>query len=444
MNRKTFDIDIITLGLYLAMVVMGWSHPMTTMGWLSIYTVTSDSGAVGLFDTRYEHGKQALWIGISIVVALVFITLDYRLFETLAYFAYGGAILLLILTLFIGKEVNGAKAWLVLGGQRFQPAEFAKIATALAISRFMSRQTFSMSNPSQLMTAAGIILLPALVVILQNDTGSALVFGSFLLVFYREGLSPLVPLFFVACGVVALLTLFLGTLYEDPAFWYENHLLWIVLGLLLLIGLVYLVNFNRKYWLRNLWIYLAVFAFFGGIALSSQAVFDVLPDHQQKRIEVFFDPDEDPMGAGYNVINSKIAIGSGGIDGKGFLQGNYTKYKFVPKQETDFIFCTVGEEFGWIGTSGVILLFLALIARMQFMAENGKMRFTRVYGYAVLSILFFHLLVNVGMTIGLVPVIGIPLPFFSYGGSALLSFTVLISIMINLYSHRVSVLGRES
>jgi len=434
-NRKTFDIDIITLGLYLIMVIMGW---------LSIYTVTSDSGALGLFDTDVEHGKQALWIVISIVVALVITTLDYRLFETLAYFAYGGAILLLILTLFVGKEVNGAKAWLVLGGQRFQPAEFAKIATALAISRFMSRQTFSMSNPSQLFTAAGIVLLPALIVILQNDTGSALVFGSFLLVFYREGLSPLIPLFFVANAVVALLTLFLGTVYTQPEVWYESHLLWMVLGLFVIVGLVYFFTFNRKYWLRNLWLHLAIFAYFSGLALSAQAIFDILPDHQQKRIEVFFDPDADPMGAGYNVINSKIAIGSGGIDGKGFLEGNYTKYKFVPKQETDFIFCTVGEEFGWIGTSGVILLFLALIARMQFMAENGKMRFTRVYGYSVLSILFFHLLVNVGMTIGLVPVIGIPLPFFSYGGSALLSFTVLISIMINLYSHRVSVLGREN
>ncbi|MEM6378908.1 MAG: rod shape-determining protein RodA [Bacteroidota bacterium] len=427
MNRRNFDIDVITLSLYFMLAFFGW---------LSIYTVTSGNGALSLLDFGAEHGKQAVWIGISAVVGLIVLTLDYRLFETLAYFAYGGAILLLILTLFIGTEVNGAKAWLSLGGQRFQPAEFAKIATALAMARYMSRQSFSMSNMSQLLTAAGMILLPALIVILQNDTGSALVFGSFLIVFYREGLTPLIPLFFVACLVVGLTTLYLGSL-GLAAFW-------VPLSIFILLGIIYLITFSRKYWLRNLILHLIAFAFFGGLSFSANTIYDKLPDHQQKRISVFFDPGADPTGAGYNVIQSKIAIGSGGIDGKGFLQGNYTKYKFVPKQETDFIFCTVGEEFGWIGSSFVILLFLAMISRMQFMAENGKMRFTRIYGYSVLSIIFFHLMVNVGMTIGLVPVIGIPLPFFSYGGSALLSFTVLIFIMINLYSHRVSVLGRES
>ena len=386
MNRKNFDIDAITLSLYFMMAFFGW---------LSIYTVTSGNGALDILDFGREHGKQLIWIGVSAVVGLIVLTLDYRLFETLAYFAYGGAILLLILTLFIGTEVNGAKAWLNIAGQRFQPAEFAK-----------------------------------------NDTGSALVFGSFLIVFYREGLTPLIPLFLAACLVVVLTTLYLGYSEYSP--------LWVPGVILVILLLIYAITFSRKYWLRNLIIHTIVFVFFGGLSLSANTIYDKLPDHQQKRISVFFDPGADPTGAGYNVIQSKIAIGSGGIDGKGFLQGNYTKYKFVPKQETDFIFCTVGEEFGWIGSSFVILLFLAMISRMQFMAENGKMRFTRIYGYSVLSIIFFHLIVNVGMTIGLVPVIGIPLPFFSYGGSALLSFTVLIFIMINLYSYRASVLGRES
>ena len=257
-----------------------------------------------------------------------------------------------------------------------------------------------------------------------------------LIVFYREGLTPLIPLFLAACLVVVLTTLYLGYSEYSP--------LWVPGVILVILLLIYAITFSRKYWLRNLIIHTIVFVFFGGLSLSANTIYDKLPDHQQKRISVFFDPGADPTGAGYNVIQSKIAIGSGGIDGKGFLQGNYTKYKFVPKQETAFIFCTVGEEFGWIGSSFVILLFLAMISRMQFMAENGKMRFTRIYGYSVLSIIFFHLIVNVGMTIGLVPVIGIPLPFFSYGGSALLSFTVLIFIMINLYSYRASVLGRES
>ncbi len=422
MNRKSFDIDLITLLLYLAL--MAW-------GWMTIYANTSVGGHPSPLDMGAAHGKQLLWIGITLVVAMVMLTLDLRFVEKISYLAYGAGIVLLILTLFIGREINGARSWIFIGGQPFQPSEFAKLATALALARYWSR-TQGPLGMSRLLVAAGMVLLPALIVILQNDTGSALVFGCFLLVFFREGLSPIVPILLILVGATALGTLGL-----------ENQPL--VIGIL--IGLAvfsYFLTFQRKYAVRLLVFHLLGLAFFIGLSFSTQYIVSKLPDHQQTRIMVLFNPSIDPQGSGYNVIQSKIAIGSGGISGKGYLEGNYTKYKFVPKQDTDFIYCTIGEEFGWIGSSLVLLLFFFLIWRLLFLSENSKTRFARVYGYSVLSIIFFHVLVNVGMTIGLVPVIGIPLPFFSYGGSSLLSFTVLITLMINLYSSRIRVLGTKA
>ncbi|RMG17964.1 MAG: rod shape-determining protein RodA [Bacteroidetes bacterium] len=423
MNRKSFDFDLITLSLYALLVFMGW---------LTIYAVTSATGTTDPLALHEEHGRQLMWVGISLAVGFVVLMLDIRFIEGVSYVAYGLALVLLVVVLFAGKEVNGAKSWLIIGGVQLQPSEFAKLATALALSRYMSSVNFSLSNTRQFLTAALIVLLPAAIIIGQNDTGSALVFGSFIFVFFREGLNPLVPILLLLVAAVVIMTLGIG-----------NQL--ITAGIITgMVVLVYVLTFNRRQAVRSFFVHGLALALFLGLSFGTSTLVSKLKPHQQKRIMVLFNPEADPQGAGYNVIQSKIAIGSGGLTGKGFLQGSYTKYKFVPKQETDFIFCTVGEEFGWIGTTAVILLFALLLFRLRFMAENAKTRFSRIYGYSVLSILFFHVMVNIGMTIGLVPVIGIPLPFFSYGGSSLLAFSVLLAIMVNLYSYRVSILGSKS
>lgn len=422
MNRNRFDFDLPALLLYLGLVILGW---------MTIYAVSGVQEDVGLLDLRYTHGKQIMWIGISLVAALVILMLDQRFMEAISYLGYGLGIGLLVLVLVMGKEVNGAKSWLMIGGQVFQPSEFAKLATALALARYMSGNQFSMRNTRQVLIAASIVIVPALIVILQNDTGSALVFGSFLIVFFREGLNPIIPLFLVAVIVVAAVTLAV------------SKTLFVLGGIVILGGLSFWIFFEKRHWIRLLWIHIIAVGFFCGLSLSVDFVVSKLPDHQRNRIMVLFNPTIDPQGVGYNVNQSKIAIGSGGITGKGFLKGNYTKYRFVPKQETDFIYCTIGEEYGWLGSAGLLLGFLLLLWRVQYMAENAKTRFARIYGYSVMSILFFHLIVNVGMTIGLVPVIGIPLPFFSYGGSSLLAFTLLIFILINFFANRVSVLGSK-
>jgi rod shape determining protein RodA len=421
MNRRRLDFDLITVLLFA--ILVAW-------GWVTIFAVTSANGAE-TFDFNTIHGRQMMWIGISAVVAILILALDHRFIEATSYFAYGGGIILLVLTLLVGKEVNGAQSWIFIGGQPFQPSEFAKLATAMALAKFMSRQQFSMSDPRQMSIAAAMVLIPGVIVILQNDTGSALVFASFLLVFFREGLSPLVPIFLVLIGAVVILTL-----------WLESSL-FVVLGLGVMTVISFVISLNRRYWLRLALIHLIVFGFFSGISLSTTYAITKLAPHQQSRIKVLFDPGHDPQGAGYNVIQSQIAIGSGGLTGKGLFEGYYTKFKFVPKQETDFIFCTIGEELGWLGTTTFLGLLLALLWRLQYLAESAKTRYARIYGYGVISIIFFHVLVNIGMTIGLVPVIGIPLPLFSYGGSSLLAFTILVFILINLFSYRSKVLGSK-
>lgn len=422
MNRNSFDFDSITLLLYLGLALLGW---------LTIYAVTSTTGDIGLFDLSYAHGKQFLWMGVSVGAALIVLALDNRFLEGTSYIAYGASIIMLILVLFIGTEVNGAKSWLVIGGQRFQPSEFAKVATAMTLARYMSTQNFSFRNMPQTLVAFSIVLLPGLIVILQNDTGSALVFGSFLIVFFREGLNPLIPIVIVLIATIAVLTL-----------WLES---WAMAGAIILgvAGLSFFFLYDKKRWGRILINHLLAVVLFCGVSLSINKIVSNMPPHMYNRIMVLFQPDLDPQGKGYNVNQSKIAIGSGGFSGKGFLEGNYTKYKFVPKQETDFIFCTIGEEGGWLGATVLIVLFFGLIWRTKFLAENSKTRYARVYGYSVMSMLFFHVMVNVGMTIGLMPVIGIPLPFFSYGGSSLLAFTVMIFILVNLYSYRATVLGSK-
>lgn len=423
MNRKNFELDWMMLVLYLLLAFFGW---------LTVYAVSSNSyeELAPFFSTA--HGKQLVWVGISLGVAALVLLFDLRFIEGVSYLLYGLSIFLLLLVFLVGKRINGALAWLPVFGYSFQPAELAKIATALALSRFMSSINFSLNNSRSLLIAAVIIILPALIVVFQNDTGSALVFFSLFIVFYREGLNWLIPASILLLVGLAVLTLWLG----QP--------LWICLALLGLAALSFALSFNKKNWLRDMMVYLIVSALMAGYVYSVDLIVSKLPKHQQNRIMVLFDPSVDPQGIGYNVIQSKIAIGSGGLTGKGFLDGEYTKSKFVPMQETDFIYCTVGEELGWLGASFVLLLFLALIWRIKYMAEHAKTKYARIYGYGIISILFFHILVNVGMTVGLMPVIGIPLPFFSYGGSSFLSFTILIFLMVNLFSYRSSVLGSKS
>lgn len=427
MIGRKYELDLLSILLYLALVVMGW---------VTIYAVASDGGELGMWELGTEYGRQMIWIGISVVIGIVLLSLDSRLIEPVSYIAYGIGILVLLATLVAGKEVNGAKAWLTFGSVSIQPAEFMKLATALALARYMGNPQFTVRNLKKLSIAAAIVLVPALIVILQNDTGSALVFGSLLIVFYREGLSPVFPILIILIIAVAVLTLWLGFpivagiigLISTLSFW----------------SIIIFVRSSRKNWLRLILIHFLIELAFTAFSFSvSYIVEDVLATHQQNRIYTLFDDSIDPQGAGYNVIQSKTAIGSGGFFGKGFNQGSYTKYDFVPKQSTDFIFCTVGEEFGWMGTSFILVMMFILILRVFYLAENSKTRQARVYGYSVLSIFSFHVMVNVGMTIGFVPVIGIPLPFFSYGGSSLLAFSIMLFILINFYSHRTSVLGSK-
>lgn len=423
MSRKGFDLDWLTVLLYLILAFFGW---------MTVYAVSSSTYTEALPFFSTAHGKQLVWVGISLVAAWLVLFFDLRFIEAISYLLYGLSIFLLIMVFFAGRRINGALAWLPVFGYSFQPAEVAKIATALALSRFMSSINFSMNNLKSVGIAMGIVLLPALIVILQNDTGSALVFFSLLIVFYREGLNWLIPGLLLLLAALAILTLWSG----EP--------LWICGGLILIAGISFGLSLSKKTWVRDLMVYLVAGLLLSGYVFSVDYIVGKLPAHQQTRIMVWFNPLVDPLGKGYNVIQSKIAIGSGGLTGKGFLDGQYTKSKFVPMQETDFIYCTIGEELGWLGSSLVLVLFLALIWRIKYMAETSKTKFSRIYGYGIISILFFHILVNIGMTVGLMPVIGIPLPFFSYGGSSFLSFTLLIFIMVNLYSYRSSVLGTKS
>ena len=403
-----------------------------------------------------------------------------------AYLIYAGLILLLIVTIFIAPDTKGSRSWLILGPVSLQPAEFAKFATALALAKYMSAYSFTMKNWKSTLMLAGLILLPMILIILQRETGSALVYAAFFLMLYREGM-PGVVLFSGVCAVVyfvvgirfdgvfiadtptpigefSVLTMVLlfagGMIWVYKKKWepvrniiagsciillaayfvseYIVHfnLVWVQWGLcILVIGYLFFLSLSERHFAYSL---IALFAIGSiGFLYSSDYFFNkVLEPHQQIRIEVLLGMEEDLAGAGYNVNQSKIAIGSGGLTGKGFLNGTQTKLKYVPEQDTDFIFCTVGEEEGFIGSTAVLLLFLVLILRLIVLAERQQSAFGRVYGYSVLSIFLFHLFINVGMVLGLTPVIGIPLPFFSYGGSSLWGFTILLFIFLRIDAGR--------
>ncbi|MBC6366284.1 rod shape-determining protein RodA [Algoriphagus sp. AK58] len=414
-------VDWIAVSIYFALVIIGW---------FNIYAAVYDSQVEkSIFDFSINSGKQLVWIGTAIALITIIMVADYRFFENLSLVIYVIFMLLLVVTPFVGKEVNGQTLSIGFGDFRIQPGEFAKFATALALAKVMERPTFDLSKKNYQIIAFGVLLIPIALILLQPDTGTAMVYFSFLLMFYREGLPQWY--YILGFGFVAITLLALGV---------DNNL-YLALAVAIFAGI--LIFLGKRTWQRIL-----AFSLIGiGIIAyiySIDFVVAKLPPHQQNRIMVLFNPDIDPLGVGWNVTQSKIAIGSGGLLGKGYLEGTQTKFDFVPEQHTDFIFCTLGEEFGWIGSLVVIGLFAGLLYRLVIMAERQKTRFSRIYGYGVVSILLFHFMINIAMTIGLFPVVGIPLPFFSYGGSSLWSFTVLLFIFIKFDSSRATQLGRIS
>ncbi|NCD41882.1 MAG: rod shape-determining protein RodA [Bacteroidia bacterium] len=398
---------------------------LVLFGWISIYAATYTPEHSSILDISMSYGKQLVWIATALLIISVILLTDPKFFSTFSFPIYIFFLGLLLAVLLFGKEVAGSKSWFQIGGFAIQPSEFAKFATCLALAKYLSASTFDLKKTTSKIKAILIIILPAILVLLQNDTGSALVYIVLMLVIYREGLSGNI---FILAGItvaIFLLTLLIQQIY--------------VLGLIWLI-ILFLIWIFRK---SKRTIFLLIF---GGL-LASGFTFtvdysfnNVLEQHQKTRINVLLGIEQDLRGAGYNVHQSKIAIGSGGFSGKGFLQGTQTKFNFVPEQSTDFIFCTIGEEWGFIGTTTIILLFLFLLIRIIIVAERQRSAFSRIYGYGVASILFFHFTINIGMTIGLIPVIGIPLPFFSYGGSSLWAFTILLFIFIKMDSYRLDLL----
>ncbi len=414
-QRSIFDgIDWVMVGLFLILVFMGW---------INIYAAVFNEEHQSILDSTQRYGKQLFFIVFAIFVGLVIMLIDGKFFSTFALPIYGLTMLLLVVVLFTARDVAGARSWIDIGAFKLQPSEFAKYATSLALASYLSTINIRMDELKTKLVATLILVIPAGLILLQNDTGSMLVFGAFALVMYREGLSGNFLLFGLAMAV-----LFIFALLFTPL------TMLIILGS---IGLVVFLFQRRKTWKLGLSIG-AVLMVLMGFVYSVDYIFnEVLEPHQQVRINVLLGKEDDPKGAGYNVNQSKIAIGSGGFTGKGFLKGTQTKYDFVPEQTTDFIFCTVGEEWGFLGTFVVITLFAALILRILFIAERQRSAFTRIYGYCVASIFLFHFMINIGMTIGLMPVIGIPLPFFSYGGSSLLGFTILLFTFIKLDGYRL-------
>lgn len=408
MYQEKLKIDWLTVGL--------WAFIML-FGWVNIYAACYDESHASIFDFSIQHGKQLIWIAVAAMLAFVIILTEPRVFSNTAYAIYAIVMGLLVLTLFLAVTVNGGKSWIDFGFFRFQPSEFAKFATALALAKYMSTIGIDIKDLRTKAVAIGIIAVPAALIFLQHDTGSALVFIGFVLPLFREGMSGAI----LILGVLAIVLFVLALLVNK----------YILLGALALLAVFYLfVWLNKRTgrdWVRTIGVLAACAVFI----FSVDFVFNhVLESHQRERIDVLLGKSDDLQGSGYNVYQSKIAIGSGGFMGKGFLKGTITKADFVPEQETDFIFCTVGEEWGWVGSSLLVGLYVMLLVRLVSMAERQRSTFARFYGYSVASILFVHLFVNVGMVLGLVPVIGIPLPFFSYGGSSLLAFTILLFIFI--------------
>ncbi len=423
MSRKddiAGKLDWVAVLLYILMVAMGW---------LNIYaSVYDESVQQTIWDLSLNSGRQLLFIAASFLIILIIILLDMRFYETFAYLFYGIIIFVLLLVPFLGKEVGGNKSWFGIGSFGLQPSEFAKFITALAVAKYIGTVGFRMDNQRNQATLFAMILVPMGLIILQKDFGTAIVFASFLLVFYREGMSPFLLILGISMAFIAILTLIVDNN------WYLHGAILIVLAILILSG--------KKKLRRIMMLSTGALIIMITIQSFNYVINNVLPVRHKNRLEALVNPNFDPMGINWNVTQSKIAIGSGGFTGKGFLEGTQTKFDFVPEQSTDFIFCTIGEEHGWIGSLIMISLFVFFLLRIVFIAERQKSKFARSYGYAVACIFFFHFAVNIGMTIGLFPVIGIPLPFFSYGGSSLWGFTILLFVLLKLDAHRSQMLQR--
>ena len=473
LRSSSFTPDWVVLIIYIVLLVFGW---------ISICGATHEIGDTDFLSWSARTGKQVVWIGCALALGFVIMMTDDRYFDTLSGLFYCGMLVLLLITPFIAKDIKGSLSWIKIGSVSIQPAEFAKCATALALAKLMSQYGFALNNMRNLAKAAGVVLLPMFLIVMQKETGSALVYLAFFLMFYREGM----PGSFLFVGTAAVVYFIVGIRFStiDLAFAHTSVGEFVVLLLIWLFttGLVavycprtpharrlllwgggatlaavlfsaFVVPFDIA-WVQ-VFVCFAIALYLGWQALGERAgrylfislfalgstaflysadyaLNDILEPHQQTRVKVLLGMEENLTGAGYNVNQSKIAIGSGGLKGKGFMNGTQTKLKYVPEQDTDFIFCTVGEEEGFIGSAAVLLLFLGLIWRLIYLAERQSTKFGRIYGYCVVSILFFHVLINVGMVMGLMPVIGIPLPFFSYGGSSLWGFTLMLFIFLRI------------
>ncbi len=461
-NKILNNLDWLTVGLYFLLVFLGW---------INIYAAVYNQDHQNIFDISQKYGKQMMWIAAGIILIILIFLIDSKFYSAFPYPIYIVVMFLLLFVLLFGREVNGARSWIEIGSFRLQPAEFAKLATALAIAKYTSTFNFKLLKFKNLLAVGTILFIPAFFILLQNDTGSALVYSTFLLVLYREGLPGWILLLVIFTITLFISTLLIGFQYVTVSllllatlyyFLFSRDFKSILISSGILLGfytLMYIIDFYLKLELSAysklfipllsssmLFVYYAfrknisrIYAVVGLTILSLLFMFsvdyvftNVLRDHQRDRINNLLGIEFDPLGAGYNVNQSLIAIGSGNFYGKGFLEGTQTKFDFVPEQSTDFIFCTVGEEWGFIGTTTVLILFTILLIKIIIISERQKSSFTRIYGYGVASIFFFHIIINVGMTIGLAPVIGIPLPFFSYGGSSLWAFTILLFILLRL------------
>ncbi|WP_282036890.1 rod shape-determining protein RodA [Saccharicrinis aurantiacus] len=468
-NSTIKNIDWITVILYLILVAFGW---------INIYAANYNPENPVFFDPNKEYAKQLIWFGLSLFIIWILFITDSKFYVAFSYFLYGLSVFLLFSVIFLGKEINGAKSWFELGPVRFQPVELAKVATALTVSRIISNYGFSFKKRKDLLKIIAVWMAPVVCILLQNDTGSALVFFVLALPFYREGFSGNVLILAVIGAVVSVFTiiypnyLILSSIIVVIALilMYKTNLKLVAISLAigittLLLGLAIYAAIEKEYFWellivvatlasstyilvvgikkRQKVVYPILMFLWGAIIFTLSTDYfieEILSEYQRTRINVLLGFKDDPLGAGYNVNQSKIAIGSGGLTGKGYLQGTQTKFNFVPEQSTDFIYCTVGEEWGFAGTTAVIALFLVLMLRLIILAEKQHSTFSRVYGYCVASIFFFHFAINIGMTIGLAPVIGIPLPFFSYGGSSLWGFTTLLFIFLKLDTNRTELI----
>jgi rod shape determining protein RodA len=415
-NRLFANIDWTLVGLFLLLVLIGW---------VNIYASGLNEAHPHIYDTSQRYGKQMLWILSALAMAFMILLIDSKLFTAFAYPIYLVGILILMVTIVAGTEVAGSKSWLTMGPFRIQPAEFAKITTALALAKYLSSLNINIRELHNKVIPIILLVLPAVLIRLQKETGTALVYGGFLLVLYREGLSGNYLLLGISVVILFILTLLFG------------QLTMIIILFIIAVGLFLLMRKNR----RNIFNLVGLFLLTSAFAFTVDYSFEhFLEQHQKTRINVLLGKEYDPKGAGYNVEQSKIAIGSGGFFGKGFLNGTQTKFKFVPAQDTDFIFCTVGEEWGFLGSTVLIGIYIFLLTHILKVAERQRSPFARIYGYGVATVFFMHFAINIAMTIGLAPVIGIPLPFLSYGGSSLWAFTIMLFIFIKQDSNRMQLI----